>query len=355
MRSSLNSVITFLKMASCTRKSMRLARAHYPLVLLLLFGCNQSQNSSANSAEITPPKAELSDKTESKPVEDGASLQADLPTSYALGNTARPEVIAGWDIDVRPDGLGLPEGSGSVEDGEELYEDKCAMCHGSFGEGEDQWPKLIGGTDSLTEARPKKTIGSFWPYASTLFDYINRAMPFPAPQSLEPDEVYAITAYVLNLNEIVDEDFVLTKENFTTIEMPNKDGFYVDDRPDTNNTRCMKNCKDATQIKITLGPKYSLNKQIDDLKAGSTIALEVNKDGKATYESACKVCHGSGVANAPKFGDADDWIERRKQSTETIYAHAINGLNGMPAKGNRADLSDNVIKRTVDYMLDSLN
>ncbi len=175
---------------------------------LALLGCNQQQSS--KDADQTLPT-----NTEQVEVEDGASLQSNLPARYSIGKTAEPEVIAGWDIDVRPDGQGLPDGSGSVEDGEELFEEKCSMCHGSFGEGEGQWPKLAGGEGSLTEARPTKTVGSFWPYASTLWDYINRAMPFPAPQSLKADEVYAITAYVLNMNEIVDDEFVLTKDNFS--------------------------------------------------------------------------------------------------------------------------------------------
>jgi len=304
-----------------------------------LVGCQQSDQS------IETPK-----ETVTK-VADGATSQTDLPKNFSIGHQATSDVIAGWDIDVRPDGLGLPEGSGSVEDGESIYEDKCAMCHGSFGEGEDQWPKLTGGAGSLTEARPEKSIGSFWPYASTLWDYINRAMPFPAPQSLEPDEVYAITAYVLNMNEIVDDDFVLTRENFASIEMPNKDGFYIDDRPDTKNTRCMKNCKDGSKINIVLGPVYSLGKKADTVAEEKT---DENDLAKTTYESVCQVCHASGVANAPKMGVAEDWTARLERGKDSIYSNALNGLNGMPAKGGRADLSDDTVKAAVDFMLSKL-
>jgi Cytochrome c. len=169
---------------------------------------------------------------------------------YGIGTTATAKEIAGWDIDVRPDGKGLPKGEGSVAQGEPMYEAKCASCHGSFGEGEDRWPPLAGGEGSLTEDRPEKTVGSYWPYASTLWDYINRAMPFTAPQSLTPHEVYAISAYVLYLNDLVEDDFVLTQSNLASVKMPNVDNFYIDNRPDTNNKRCMKDCKDPSKIVI---------------------------------------------------------------------------------------------------------
>ena len=174
---------------------------------------------------------------------------------YGIGKPATAEEIAGWDIDIRPDGKGLPPGSGSVEDGEMMYEAKCASCHGSFGEGVGRYPILSGGEGTLTEPRPEKTVGSFWPYASTLWDYIHRAMPFTQPQSLSDDEVYAITAYVLYLNDLVEDDFVLTPETFTSIEMPNQDGFFLDDRPDTSNTTCMKDCKDPASVKIISEPE----------------------------------------------------------------------------------------------------
>jgi S-disulfanyl-L-cysteine oxidoreductase SoxD len=310
---------------------------------ILLTGCNQSENKQTKATSTS---------TEQVKVEDGVKTQAGLPSTFSIGKVATANVIAGWDIDVRPDGMGLPEGSGSVEDGEAIYEDKCSMCHGSFGEGEDSWPKLAGGAGTLIEPRPEKTIGSFWPYASTLWDYINRAMPFPAPQSLEPNEVYAITAYILNMNEIVEDDFVLSKDNFSTVEMPNKDGFYVDDRPDTKNTRCMKDCKDKTNINIVLGPEYSLGKKQQETVPKQLASADV---AQQTYEGVCQVCHNSGVANAPKLGNSEDWKERLAKGEEAIYANAINGFNGMPAKGGRSDLSDDTVKATVDYMLKALN
>jgi cytochrome c len=185
-----------------------------------------------------------------------ASLTASpvLADGFGLGRLALPDEIAAWDIDIRPDGLGLPPGSGDVMTGDTVFADYCAHCHGDFGEGVDRWPVLAGGQDSLTWDRPVKTIGSFWPYLSTVYDYINRAMPFGYSQSLTPDEIYAITAYLLYMNDIVtDEDFVLSDENFTDVVMPNVDNFFMDDRAETelqqfSGEPCMTDCKDSVEI-----------------------------------------------------------------------------------------------------------
>lgn len=286
-----------------------------------------------------------------------------LPTlaiaeQYNLGKPASDKVIAGWDIDVRPDGLGLPKGSGSVAEGETLYDQKCANCHGSFGEGEGRWPKLAGGEDTLRDDRPEKTVGSYWPYASTLWDYIHRAMPFNAPQSLATDEVYAITAYVLNLNELVGEDFVLNQDNLANIEMPNKNGFYVDNRPDVSNSRCMKNCKDPESIKVVatisgITPTDHFKHDGNDGVAYQASLLVVNAKPEVvkTYQNACKMCHDTGLNDAPKTGDAAVWQKRLGQGKQAIYNNALTGINGMPAKGGRMDLSDEMVKSIVDYML----
>lgn len=172
---------------------------------------------------------------------------------FNLGHVATDEQIAGWDIDVRPDGTGLPEGTGTVSDGEEVFLEKCAACHGDFAEGRDRWPELAGGTGSLASDIPVKTMGSYWPYLSTGYDYINRAMPYGDAQSLQPDEVYALLAYILYMNDIVkDEDFELSKENFLSVKMPNTDGFIEDGRPDTptlaDGKPCMENCKPDVEI-----------------------------------------------------------------------------------------------------------
>jgi cytochrome c len=179
---------------------------------------------------------------------------AGTPRRLGIGRTATPEEIAGWDIDVRPDGEGLPAGKGNVKDGEVLFTQRCAGCHGEFGEGVGRWPMLAGGAGMLTADRPVKTIGSYWPYASTIFDYVRRAQPFGNAQSLSHDELYALVAYLLFLNDIVDRDFELTAESFRNIRMPNQQGFRDDDRETTerafwNPHPCMTDCK--TDVTIT--------------------------------------------------------------------------------------------------------
>ena len=178
------------------------------------------------------------------------ALASDRP--FNLGKIATAEEVAGWDIDVRPDGLGAPVGMGNAIDGEEIYADLCAACHGDFGEGVDRWPELVGGEGSLNTHDPLKTTGSYWPYASTLYDYVYRAMPFGEAQSLSHDETYQIVAFLLYMNDIVEDDFDLSHGNIGSIKMPNRDGFFMPDpRPDAqplNAEPCMKNCNVATNI-----------------------------------------------------------------------------------------------------------
>ncbi len=153
------------------------------------------------------------------------AAQAD-PPRFGLGRPATPPEIAAADIDIHPDGAGLPPGSGSVEQGAALYATACAACHGERGEKPlDATMRLIGGAGTLATPKPIKTVGSYWPYATTLFDYIRRAMPFPAPQSLTADQVYAVTAYVLRLNNVVPDGTVLDAASLPAVKMPNRDGF----------------------------------------------------------------------------------------------------------------------------------
>ncbi|MEE4118089.1 MAG: c-type cytochrome [Paracoccaceae bacterium] len=207
--------------------------------------------------------------------------------TYGLGREALPEEIAAWDIDVRPDGQGLPEGSGDVWTGEEVFIEKCAACHGDFAEGLDRWPVLAGGWDSLTHDRPEKTIGSYWPYLSTVFDYVHRAMPYGDAQSLTADEVYAITAYLLYSNAVVEDDFTLSHENFTEVRLPNEDGFFMDDReegeiPQFTREPCMENCKDEVQITMR------------------AVILDVTPDAEGTEGMDLE---GGGGASAPAAGE----------------------------------------------------
>ncbi len=175
------------------------------------------------------------------------------PGHYGYGKPATPAEIAGWDIDARgDDGVGLPPGKGTVDKGADLFADQCAACHGTFGEGEGRYPKLAGGEGSLTADRPEVTVGSYWPFAPTLFDYINRAMPMVAPHSLPADEVYALTAYVLNINNIVPNDFVADAKSLPAVKMPNRDHFiWEDPRPDTALPPCMTACKDPKDVRVS--------------------------------------------------------------------------------------------------------
>lgn len=171
---------------------------------------------------------------------------------FGYGTPATAVQIAGWDIDARgDDGLGLPPGKGDVARGTEVFAEQCAACHGTFGEGEGRFPKLVGGKGTLTSDRPEPTVGSYWPFAVTLWDYINRAMPMPSPHTLSTDDVYALTAYILSLNDIVPDNFVADKDSLPKVRMPNHDAFsWTDPRPDTVSKPCMSNCIDPKTIQI---------------------------------------------------------------------------------------------------------
>jgi S-disulfanyl-L-cysteine oxidoreductase SoxD len=150
---------------------------------------------------------------------------------YGFGQPATEVDITAWDIDVAPNGVGLPHGRGTVQQGATLYAAKCAACHGPTGT-EGPKDRLVGGQGSLATEHPIKTIGSYWPYATTLYDYIFRAMPFTAPQSLTPNEVYSLVAWLLHQNGIISKDAVMDSRTLPAVRMPNRDGFVADPRPD---------------------------------------------------------------------------------------------------------------------------
>jgi S-disulfanyl-L-cysteine oxidoreductase SoxD len=184
--------------------------------------------------------------------EPGHIGQTQKPGHFGYGLTATPEQISGWDIDVRgDDGAGLPAGKGTVNRGAEVFAEQCAGCHGTFGEGEGRFPKLVGGAGTLRHDRPELTVGSYWPFAPTLWDYINRAMPMQAPHTLSADDVYALTAYILNLNNVVPDEFVADRESLPKLKMPNRDNFiWTDPRPDTAAKPCMNACADPVTVQI---------------------------------------------------------------------------------------------------------
>ncbi|MFT5134913.1 MAG: cytochrome c5 [Gammaproteobacteria bacterium] len=272
---------------------------------------------------------------------------------YGYGQPASAAEIAGWDIDVRPDGKGLPDGRGSVDEGENIYEEKCAECHGSFGEGVGRFPILAGGQDTLRDTRPSKTVGSFWAHTSTLWDYVHRSMPFTEPQSMSDNEVYAVVAYVLYLNDIVEDDFELTQSNLASIELPNRANFVPDPRPDVQNTRCMHKCKDKSDMAIVSSTAPLENVTV---MAAQEIEAFVSA-GETVYNQNCAVCHKSGVGGAPILGDRADWKSRLSVGMLTLKQHAIRGFQGstgvMPAKGGFVNLSDEQVNKAVEFMVES--
>ena len=251
--------------------------------------------------------------------------------NYRLGRAATAQEIAGWDIDVLADGTGLPPGQGSVSDGEGVYEANCAVCHGTFGESTDYIPLAGGG---------ERTVGKHLNAAPTLYDYINRAMPFPHSKSLTPDQVYAVTAFVLNLNDLVPADFVASKDTLPKVEMPAAAHYVlfeglmrVDGKPDTRNTACMKDC--AKDVKVTaslpngfvesfygdirdnFNPLYTMNtaeppkpKPEPEAEAAADQTASGNADSKGwqiVQDNGCTACHGvSETILGPSFRAVTD-------------------------------------------------
>jgi S-disulfanyl-L-cysteine oxidoreductase SoxD len=351
------------------------------------------------------------------PIKDGKYSSYNVNTqdikNYNIGRSPSEKEIKAWNLDVKPDGTGLPEfemnrgevvlgddgkpkkAEGSVELGSELYDAQCVMCHGDFGSGGKGYPRLAGGSvNSLKNQRlnpadehpnpdtPIRTVGSYWPYASTLYWYVQDSMPFPHPKSLTNSQTYAITAYILSLNGIqyegedMDDDFVLDKEKMMKIKMPNADGFYPDvntkdPRQGVKNitallsdpkiygtgTRCMKDClkedTDKLLMKINVdltsesNQPLSVVRDLPKVEETSTV-----KPGQTTYETNCIACHGNPAIGAPVFGDKTAWSKVLEKGIDKVYHNGINGINAMPPKGG-TELSDDQMKEVIDYMINS--
>ena len=174
----------------------------------------------------------------------GAHPVQPLPDKPRFGKPITEADVAAWNIDVRTtDGAGLPSGRGSVAQGREVYAQKCAACHGADAKGGPVYGTMVGGIGSMTSSPRVLTPGSMYPYAPILFDYVRRSMPMDRPQTLTNEEVYAVSAYLLNLNGLVPADAVMDAQSMPKVQMPNRNAFLIDDRPDTQATRCMTNCK----------------------------------------------------------------------------------------------------------------
>jgi S-disulfanyl-L-cysteine oxidoreductase SoxD len=150
---------------------------------------------------------------------------AQAPNYSNIGRVPTEEEIRAWDDAVGPAGKELPPGSGTAKDGAEIFAGKCAMCHGPAGEGTPLAPRLVGGNGTLTSPQPVLTVGSYWPFATTIFDYVRKAMPRGQEGSLTPDELYAVTAFLLYKNEIIQESDVIDAKTLPKVQMPNRDGF----------------------------------------------------------------------------------------------------------------------------------
>jgi cytochrome c len=331
----------------------------------------------------------------------------------SYGRPAKKAEIAAWNVDVMPDGTGLPKydmkrgrivldtngspkkAEGSVEWGNELYDAQCGMCHGDFGSGNGGYPKLSGGSyESLTNQlmdpasknpgldAPEKQIGSYWPYATTLYWYIQDSMPYPHPKSLTNSETFAITAYLLYVNDItidgeeLTEEYILDREKLLKVVLPNIDGFYpIVDTPENpqkgvdnvtkflsnpanygTGIRCMSDCikgeVPVLRVKSHLGensnPPISSVRDLPKPKA-QTSAVH---PGKSAYETSCSACHSNAVIGAPVVGDKEAWITVMEKGLDEVIKNGINGINGMPPKGG-VTMSDDKFKEIVDYMIDA--
>jgi len=317
-----------------------------------------------------------------------------------FGRVPTANEIKAWDLDARPDGTGLPEGKGSVEDGDELFEAQCASCHGDFGGGGNGYPQLAGGNQSKDKngivitlknqrlqpgmAAPKRTVGTYWPVATTLFTYIRDAMPYATPKSLSADETYAITAYILAQNGIeidgeeMDDEYVLNAEKLKKVVLPNRHGFYPNIDGPTGpadvkaffadraknigmGTRCMSDCKDPGMDGVTEATVMKIGYEMKDVVPPYANARDLPPEvedksvskGEKLYNANCKVCHTTDAMGAPAVGDVEAWHEVMAKGNDMVLKNALDGTGGMPPKGGNMDLSDEDVKSIVDFMIDS--
>lgn len=312
------------------------------------------------------------------------------PMKINNGRVPTANELKAWDTDVMADGTGLPEGHGTASEGSDVYDAKCQMCHGDFGAGGAGYPSLAKGNaysmmETLKSQRsvegadgPNRVFGVYWPKVSTLWWYIKDGMPHQATGTLTEDEVYALTAYILKLNEIkidgvlVDDDYELNREKFLKIVMPNNDGFepniagpnslpgvrayYANP---TNfgakkvkpSERCMKDCQKPTVKNV-----YVTNGGIHDFVPPMATAKDLPKveskgfDAEKAYGENCAACHATKSMGAPMLGDAKAWATVMKKGINGVYKNGIDGINGMPAKGG-SNLSEAEFKSVVDYIV----
>ena len=279
----------------------------------------------------------------------GVSATAAAPW-HALGRAVAPEEVASWDIDVLPDGTGLPPGQGSVAEGQVIYDAQCASCHGTFGESTD-FIALTGGIGSLASDTPQRTVGSKLNYATTLWDYTFRAMPFNNSKTLAVNEVYAVTAYVLNLNEIVPAEAILDEKTLPKVQMPNQAGYTldhgltrVDGEPDIKNVACMKDCAPSTvTVSSELPPGFTAQMYGDirthfrQLAVPNPLALGIVAVAPATpgaqelaRSHGCLACHGVEQALVgPAFVDIARRYAQNAEAARNLALKTRQGGSGV--------------------------
>ena len=305
------------------------------------------------------------------------------------GRVPTANEVKAWNKDIMAGGVGLPEGEGSVEDGEELYEAKCVSCHGDFGSGGGGYPALSKGNgyegkETLTNNRyrdpdadgPSRYFGSYWPQLSTMWWYIKDGMPHPKSKTLTVDETYALTAYMLSINEIeyegeaIDDEFVLNKENFAKIKMPNEKGFEPNiDGPNAlkdvrayyskaenfgakkvkPSERCMSKCQEKTAkvVRIQNGGISEFNPPLNSAK-DLPIVEKKAIDVKQVYADNCAMCHDNFLSP----GSAE-WADYKAKGMAAVYKNGIDGtVGGMPPKGGTT-LSESDFKLVVDFVVNS--
>lgn len=325
--------------------------------------------------------------------ETAAHAQGQYP---GVGRAATPAEIRAWDIDVRPDFKGLPPGSGSVAKGLQVWEAKCASCHGYFGESNEVFTPIVGGTTkqdiktgrvkALLDAEQQRTTLMKLSHISTLWDYINRAMPWNAPKTLTVEEVYSVTAYILNLGGIVPDEFVLSDENMREIQnlLPNRHGmtrnhglWEIRGKPDVQNTACMKNCPTEMKIVSSLpdhlkdlhGNLADQNRAIGPVRGQQTVVASAKTAQVApevpfapdagvkalANQSGCLACHGlTNKILGPAFSEIAAKYKGQDGSAAQLAARVKHGGVGvwgqvpMPAQPR---LRDDEIKAMVQWVL----
>ena len=300
---------------------------------------------------------------------------------------------AAWNTDIMPDGTGLPEGQGTADEGSDVYDAKCVMCHGDFGSGGGGYPALAKGNayelqKTLTNQRlkpdedgPIRVFGSYWPQASTLWWYIKDAMPHPMTGTLTNNQVYSLVAFILNANEMkidgveVDDDYVLNRAKFLKIKMPNRNGFepniYGPNGPENVRkyyanphnfggqtydvkkpaSRCMHDCQEPTAkvVYIQNGGIHDFHPPLSEVRNLPKVKSSDFNAQKA-YTANCAMCHGAEGMGAPVLGSKSDWAPFLAKGMSGVYKNGINGINGMPPKGG-SSLSNKDFKLVVDYMV----